>query len=121
MHVEFLLEEESCAAALRVLVPRIMGDQVTWASHPFQGKQDLLGKLPERLRGYSKWPLEYVRVAVLLDRDNDDCIVLKSKLEEMASKAGLVTKSAAAGKRTFHVLNRIACEEHGSSEISRRS
>jgi hypothetical protein len=111
MHVEFLLEEESCAAALSVLVPKIIGDRATWASHHFQGKRDLLGKLLERLKGYSKWPLEYIRVVVLVDRDSDDCKVLKSKLEEIARRAGLVTKSAAAGKRTFHVLNRIACEE----------
>ena len=50
MHIEFLLEEESCAEAVRLLVPRILGDQVTFNTHTFQGKMDLLNALPNRLR-----------------------------------------------------------------------
>jgi hypothetical protein len=89
MHIEFLLEEESCEAALNKLVPRIVGHQASFRIHVFQGKQDLLHKLPQRLRGYSSWISHRHRIVVLVDRDDDDCRELKASLEETASNAGL--------------------------------
>lgn len=110
MHIEFLLEEESCAAALEILVPRIIGDSATFKCHPFQGKLDLLKKLPARLKGYGNLPADR-GVVVVVDRDSDACKDLKARLEDMASKAGLLTRTVSSGKRRFRVLNRIICEE----------
>jgi len=110
MHVEFLLEEESAAVALDLLAPKILGPGATHQCHFFQGKQDLLSKLPERLRAYKRWIPDNFRIVVLLDEDRKDCHELKIELEQIAAVAGFTTLSQAAGGR-FHVVNRIAVEE----------
>jgi hypothetical protein len=111
MHIEFLLEEESSAVTLDILMPKMLRQGDSWKNHPFQGKLDLLNKLPSRLKGYASWLPNDWRIVVLVDRDNDDCLELKAKLEEMARRAGLVTKTASRGNSPFRVLNRIATEE----------
>ena len=45
-HVEVLVEEPSMEAALRLLLPRLLG-AVSFAVHVHQGKYDLIDKLPE--------------------------------------------------------------------------
>lgn len=111
MHIEFLVEEASCEEALIHLLPKIVGDKASWIAHPFQGKKDLLSKLPARLDGYSKWlPADY-RIVVLVDRDDDDCKKLKSRLERAAAINRLATKTAAGQGKKYHVLNRIVIEE----------
>jgi hypothetical protein len=111
MHIEFLLEEESCAEALKLLAPKIVGNQVSFATHTFQGKKDLLDCLEARLRGYAKWLPEDWRIVVLVDRDRDDCLKLKAKLEKTASDAGLATRTSLGRMSRLQVLNRIAIEE----------
>jgi hypothetical protein len=111
MHIEFLLEEESCAEVLKLLVPKIVGEGVSFATHVFQGKPDLLKCLPFRLRGYAKWLPRDRRIVVLVDRDRDDCLELKAKLEKAAHDAGLRTRASASGSLKLQVLNRIAIEE----------
>jgi hypothetical protein len=108
-HVEVLVEEPSMEVALRELLPRIIGD-MSFQIYPFQSKQDLLGKLSNRLKGYSSWLPENYRVVVIVDRDNDDCVVLKTSLEQAASEAGLITRSRSVTP-TYQVVNRIAIEE----------
>ena len=111
MHIEFLLEEESCAEALKFLTPKIIGNQVSFATHTFQGKNDLLNCLKARLRGYAKWLPEDWRIVVLVDRDHDACLKLKAKLEKAASDAGLATRTSLGRMSRLQVLNRIAVEE----------
>jgi len=83
----------------------------SFSIHPFNGKKDLLGKLPGRLRAYKKWiPRDY-RIVVLIDRDRDDCTLLKKQMENIAIEAGLSTKSSSLNEGHFQVLNRIAIEE----------
>ena len=78
--------------------------------HSFQGKRDLLAKLRPRLSAYAKWlPPDY-RVVVIVDCDRDNCRELKRRLEEAAQDAGLLTRSAAGGRR-WQAVNRIAVEE----------
>lgn len=97
-------------AFLRGLLPRLLTDEHTFEVHPFQGKADILGKLEARLRAYSKWLPENWRVVVVVDRDDQDCLDLKRRLEAMAEHAGLVSR--ARGKhRTWQLVNRIAIEE----------
>jgi hypothetical protein len=107
-HLEILVEEPSAEAALRALLPRFLGS-VTFEVHPHGGKQSLLQKLPDRLRGYAAWIPETWRIVVVIDRDDDDCVALKRQLEKIATKAAVVTRSS--NNKVFALVNRIAIEE----------
>jgi hypothetical protein len=107
--VEVLVEERSMAAALSILLPRLLG-ATSWEIHEHRGKTDLLNRLPARLKGYRDWLPSNARIVVLVDRDDDDCHKLKLKLERIASEAGFVTRST-RNANGFVVINRIAIEE----------
>jgi uncharacterized protein DUF4276 len=109
-HVEFLVEELSAEEALYNLVPKILGQDVSFTVYPHQGKLDLLKKLPSRLRGYRAWLPENAGIVVLIDADGKDCREQKAELEDTALRAGFLTRSSAQGRR-FQVLNRLAVEE----------
>lgn len=104
------VEEPSMEAALELLLPKLMND-VDFEIRRFQCKDDLLKNLPNRLRGYSTWLPASWAILVLVDRDDDDCQVLKQTLENMAATAGLVSKTNAGNDNCFQVANRIAIEE----------
>lgn len=108
-HVEVLVEEPSMEAALRILLPRLLGS-LSFEIYPHQGKNALLNRLPERLNGYRGWLPDDWRILIVVDRDDQDCHALKRKLETIASNAGLRTKSQARGE-TYQVVNRLAIEE----------
>jgi Txe/YoeB family toxin of Txe-Axe toxin-antitoxin module len=107
--IDFLVEEPSTEAFLRLVLPGILGD-TNFNVYPFQGKQQLLAQLPNRLRGYSRWISDTHRIVVVVDRDDDDCYHLKQQLEKMAENAGLFTRSRPNGDH-FTVINRITIEE----------
>ena len=111
MHIEFLVEELSAGAALTTIVPKILGQDVTFQMHVHQGKQDLLSRLTDRLKGYFHWLPADWRIVVLIDEDRQECDELKAQMENAARHAGLSTKSRAARGGQFLVLNRIAIEE----------
>jgi len=111
MHIELLLEEPSAEAALANLLPKIIGPDHSRAFHPYEGKHDLLDKLPSRLQGYSKWLPDDWRIVVLIDEDRADCHLLKQRLEETARSVGLPTKSSPETDGRFCVVNRVAVEE----------
>jgi hypothetical protein len=108
-HFEFLVEEPSMEAFLMRLLPKLIGENSTFAVYAYQGKTDLLRKLPARLRGYANWRPANTRIVVLVDRDDDDCTTLKRRLENDAATAGLATRAGAGS--SWHVLNRIVIEE----------
>lgn len=110
MHIEFLIEETSAEIVLTEIVPKILGDEVTFKVHDFRGKTNLLKKLPDRMRGYGNMikHQEDLRIVILLDKDSQDCEELKQELEKIAEQAGLVTHSKSD---KFQVLNRIIVEE----------
>jgi len=111
MHLEFLVEEPSAKFALEILLPKIIGVNITFRIIEFQGKQDLLTNLPNRMRGYARWlPADY-RIVVLIDEDRQNCHQLKQQLETAAVMAGLITRTNVTPGHTFQVLNRIAVEE----------
>ena len=85
-HVEVLVEEPSMEAALRGLLPRLLG-MTTFQVYPYQCKDDLLKRLPERLRGYSAWLPDDWCVVVVVDRDDDDCHELKRRLEAVCERS----------------------------------
>ncbi|NJO85181.1 MAG: DUF4276 family protein [Blastochloris sp.] len=114
MRLEFYVEELSTESALINLVPVILADhddKFEFDIFTFQGKMDLLKKLPDRLKPYKHWVktnLE-LRIIILVDRDDEDCRELKMKLELMAKNAELSTRTN--NPVQFHVINRIAIEE----------
>jgi hypothetical protein len=112
MHLEILVEEPSAEAALNSLIPKIVGDDVTFRIIVHQGKAALLKKMVPKLKAYSKWITNEIKIIVLVDLDRDDCKVLKAKLNTIAQDAGLKTKTS-IGELTsdFQILNRIAIEE----------
>jgi len=95
-HIEILVEEPSMEAALRTIVPKIVG-KLSHEIYPYQCKQDLLSKLPERLAGYAYWLPDNWRLTVIVDRDDDDCNDLKASMETIATNAGLSTRASAGG------------------------
>ena len=107
-HFELLVEEPSMEAFLQEVLSRTAG-RCTFNIHAFQGRPDLIGKLQDRLYGY-KWITRGYRIIILIDRDSDDCYDLKHQLEEMAAKAGLISRSRSAG-RNWQIVNRVVVEE----------
>lgn len=93
MHVEFLVEEESTAAALETLLPQLLRSDTTSKVVRFQGKLDLLAKLPSRLKGYAALNIPDNRIVILVDRDDQDCRRLKARLERICRSQGLVTRA----------------------------
>lgn len=98
-HVEVLVEEPSMEAALRLLLPSMLGP-VSFEVYPHQCKEELLARLPMRLQGYRPWLPQDWRIVVVVDRDNDDCQGLKERLETMAHRAGLKTRTPATSSST---------------------
>lgn len=96
-------------AFLRGLLPRLLPPGRTFEVHPFQGKQDLLDKLEGRLRGYANWLPADWRIVVVVDRDDDDCTMLKRQMEQIAVNARLRTRSRSCS--SWQLVNRIAIEE----------
>ena len=111
VHLEFLLEEPSAEAVLRTILPKILSEDVSSDFLVFKGKEDLLKKLPERLKIYRQWIPNDWRIVVLVDEDRVDCHQLKERLETAAREAGLVTKSSTYPNSDFQVVNRLAIEE----------
>ncbi|MBC3991090.1 DUF4276 family protein [Streptomyces sp. AC563] len=114
VELEVLVEEESASEALKPLLARVLqGSDVQLRIRRFQGKPDLLKKLPDRLLGYAaaRRRGSDVRVVVLVDRDNDDCATLKKDLDRFARQAGLTPRVDADNAGCFDVLNRIAIRE----------
>lgn len=108
-HLEFLVEEPSMEAALRMLVPKILPRQ-SFDVHPHEGKRDLLQKLEARLRGYRHWLPARYGIVVIIDKDHENCRRLKAQLEAAAGSVGFRTRSRAQG-RPFRIINWLAIEE----------
>ncbi len=102
------VEEISMEAALEGLLPKMLGS-VEFQIIRFQCKDDLLKQLPSRLRAYSRWLPANQVILVLVDRDDDDCMVLKNQLETIAQQANLTSKTQNATQ--FQVINRVVIEE----------
>ena len=109
-HLVVMVEEPSMEVFLRQALPRILGEETSFDLHPFQGKQDLMDKLPSRLKGYASWLPDNSRILVLVDRDDDDCAELKERMDRISRTAHLRTKST-AGRPPWQLANRIAIEE----------
>lgn len=109
-YLELLVEEPSMEAFLQEMLPRVLPEGRVFQVHPFQGKDDLIGKLENRLRGYATWLPNDWRIVVVVDRDQEDCRALKQRLEAIAVSAGLRTRSRASAM-PWQLVNRLAIEE----------
>ena len=101
MQIEFLLEEPSAEAVLEIILPKILSDNIYFTCHAFEGKHDLLRKLPVRLKGYWRWIPDDWRIIVLIDEDRADCRKLKAGLEEAAHNAGFRAEISPRPQRAF--------------------
>ena len=86
MHFEFLVEDESCAKAMEILLPKLLEDKATYRIRPYKGlghlpknlkpkseaaKRILLDQLPRLLRGYGKIShIGYIIIICDLDDKN---------------------------------------------------
>ena len=95
-------------ACLQNLLPKVLSEEISFKIYAYQGKEDLLSKLPARLAGYAKWLPETYRILVIVDQDDDDCLALKEHMECVAVQAGLRIYHAG---QAWQVVNRIAVEE----------
>jgi hypothetical protein len=106
MHLEFLVEDSSGAAALEILVPRILGEDSghTWNVHAYRGigrlpkgmkpnsdpaARALLNQLPKLLQGYgAAWSNSEVDMAVIVVCDLDDrCLkAFRGELDAVLAK-----------------------------------
>lgn len=100
MHLVILVEDRSTEAALSTLVPKIVPG-CTFQLHPHQGKSDLIGRLPAKLKGYAKSLPKDWRIIVVIDQDRSDCVALKKQILAMGERAKLPSS----------LLCRIAVEE----------
>lgn len=111
-HVEVLVEDLTSEVVVRSLLERQLGAQgpPTWAVRSFQGKRDMLQKLPARLRGLRRSLPVSGCVVVLLDADQKPCVPQKAELDRLAQAAGLIPTSSVAGPG-WNIANRLAIEE----------
>lgn len=118
LHYEILTEEPSAKVFLETLLARktIIRGIDSYKISSFEGKTELLKILPDKLRAYwERIPLLQAQgfelcIIVLIDKDNDDCKVLKDKLEQIARNVNLSTPSSRSNG-IFRVLFRIAIGE----------
>lgn len=113
IQLEVLVEEASAEEALRHLLPRLLQGRARARVINLGSKYKLLKVLEDRLRAYQERinKGEDLRIMVLVDRDDDDCVQLKARLEQAAAAAGLPTKSRPDERDRFRVVNRIVVEE----------
>lgn len=111
--IEILVEEPSAEEALRIILPKIIRGRAHFKIINLQSKYNLLKVLEARLRAYKRRidGGDDLRILVLLDRDDDDCQILKRHLEQTAGRSGLSTKTSPERNGRFQVVNRIVVEE----------
>lgn len=111
-HLHVLVEEPSAEVVVRGLLERRFGrvGPTSWAVYTFQGKRDLLNKLAQRLRGLRRSLPPDGCVLVLVDRDDEPCDSLKSRMIQTAREAGLIPSSDVHDP-SWNVAIRIVVEE----------
>jgi Domain of unknown function (DUF4276) len=106
-HLAIHVEEQSMEVMLRTLLPRVL-EQVDFEIYTYQGKHDLLRKLPARLQSQASWLPPDWKIIVIVDADDDDCEDLREHLDAVARKAKLVLRGK---NKHWQIVNRIAIEE----------
>lgn len=103
-----LVEDPSMGVLMSGLLPRWL-PQVPVEVIEFQGVHDFMRNVPRRLAGLRYEVDSGTRIALIRDRDDEDCHALIESMRTMALAAGLTVDRA--GEDRGHVLCRLACEE----------
>jgi len=85
MTVVFLLEEESMRETLRVLLPKLLPNEMTFQLLSYEGKQDLEKAIIHQLR---QWRIPQTHFVIMRDQNSDDCVKLKQRLKKLCQQAG---------------------------------
>jgi len=93
-----LLEEPSSKEMLKIVLSKILSDDVEVKFIVFEGKQDLEKQIERKIR-YWKYPNSLF--LVMRDQDSGDCFFIKK---------GLIDKIKRTGKADYSIV-RIACHE----------
>ena len=93
--IVFMLEEPSMEELLKVIVPKIIGDENCIYIH-HEGKSDLMKSIPKKLKA---WNVPNSKFVIVHDQDSNDCKKLKNKIEKLCQPYNK------------DVLVRIACHE----------
>jgi len=109
IQIDFFTEEESARIVLYNILPLILPTDVCFEVYSFNGRGDLLKKLPSRLRAYRHDPLKSNKVVILMDRDSHNCRDVKSQLELIVEQSGLTSKRVNSDE--FQVVTRVVIEE----------
>lgn len=110
-NLEILVEEHSMVKTLDVLMPRI-APGIPAQIRTFDGKSNLLKRLPQRLAGYSHWAGgAELGIIVLVDQDDDDCRQLKQQLCSLLPDGAQLGVFSALDPGHGRVRNRIVCRE----------
>lgn len=99
IHLVFLVEEPSMRSFLEELLPRVLPDNLSYDILAHEGKTDLEGSIPRKIRGYNI-PGYQIRFVILRDQHGGDCITVKRRLQQICVQAGC-----------NDVLIRIVCSE----------
>jgi hypothetical protein len=95
----FLVEEPSMRSFLNELLPRVLPDKLSYDILAHEGKTDLEGSIPRKIRGYNI-PGYEIQFVILRDQHGGDCIAMKRRLQQICEQAG-----------RNDVLIRIVCSE----------
>jgi len=97
MHFEILIEDQSGKEAMEILLPKLLGSEITFEIHPYKGlghipeglrpgsdpsKRKLLNELPRLLQGYGKVP-GCGTIIVVCDLDNRNKKQFLSELQSV--------------------------------------
>lgn len=111
IHLEFLLEGETAEVVLEALLPKMLPPAVTYTLHGLQGKDKLLKKLPERLRGYRAWLPSDWKIVILRDNDSEDCKKLRKHLDDIVIRENFALFSNTDPDKKGNVVIRLAIQE----------
>jgi len=81
----FLLEEESMRETLKVLLPKMLPNDIEFQLLIHEGKQDLEKAIPYQIR---QWRIPNVHFVIMRDQNSDDCVKLKQRLKNLCQQAG---------------------------------
>ncbi len=118
--IDFFTEEESAGIILDAILPQLLPDGTEWNVYSFHGKNDMLQKLPNRLRAYRHRPLSSRKVVVLIDSDHQDRSELKFRLNRLRRRRGLLPKRPILNRFVLSPASLLKSWKHGFLEMSRR-
>lgn len=100
MHIELLVEDQSCQKAMEILLPKLLPAEVSHRIHSYKGlgnlpkdmrpgddsgKRILLDQLPRLLQGYGRTPHACDCVVVICDLDDRDRVGFLAELNDVLS------------------------------------